>query len=37
MVGGMVTWYNDDEVFHSVTAPGGLFDSGPLRSGASFG
>ena len=32
--GQTVTWYNDDEVFHTVTGEG--FDSGVLVPGASF-
>jgi len=34
--GTTVTWVNRDGTTHSVTSDNGLFDSGPLPSGASF-
>ena len=35
-VGGTVTWTNDDDRAHTVTATGGSFDSGVLDQGGSF-
>jgi LPXTG-motif cell wall-anchored protein len=36
-VGGTVTWSNDGQVAHTVTANSGSFDSGNLNPGQSFG
>ncbi len=36
LVGDTITWANDDAVTHTVTADDGTFDSGDLKSGASF-
>jgi plastocyanin len=36
-VGGTVTWSNDGQTAHTVTANGGSFDSGNLDPGQSFG
>jgi plastocyanin len=35
-VGDTVTWTNDDDTEHTVTASDGLFDSGELAEGATF-
>lgn len=35
-VGGSATWYNDDEVWHTVTAAAAGFDSGVMAQGDSF-
>lgn len=35
-VGGTATWYNDDEVWHTVTSADGAFDSGVMAEGDSF-
>ena len=35
-VGDTVTWINDDDTEHTVTAFDGAFDSGELAEGASF-
>lgn len=35
-VGDTVTWVNDDDTEHTVTANGGAFDSGELAEGATF-
>jgi plastocyanin len=34
--GTTVTWINNDNVDHTVTAEGGLFDSGTLTKGENF-
>jgi len=34
--GTTVTWINNDNVDHTVTAEGGLFNSGPLSNGQNF-
>ncbi len=34
--GGLVTFTNRDDVVHTFTADGGLFDSGPKQPGESF-
>jgi plastocyanin len=35
-VGDTVTWINDDDTDHTVSATDGAFDSGALAEGASF-
>lgn len=35
-VGGTVTWINDDNMIHTVTADDGSFNSGDLQPGATF-
>ena len=35
-VGDTVTWSNNDSVSHTTTSDTGIWDSGPLRPGASF-
>ena len=35
-VGGTVTWINDDNMIHTVTADDGSFDSGDIQPGATF-
>ena len=34
--GTAITWINNDDVPHSVTADDGTFDSGPIQPGKSF-
>jgi len=34
--GTTVTWINNDNVDHTVTTEGGLFNSGPLNNGQNF-
>jgi plastocyanin len=35
-VGATVTWINDDNMIHTVTADDGSFDSGDIQPGATF-
>ena len=35
-VGGTITWINDDNMIHTVTADDGSFNSGDLHPGATF-
>ncbi len=35
--GTTVTWSNDDSIEHTVTADGGAFNSGTIKSGVNFG
>ena len=35
-VGGTVTWINDDNLIHTVTADDGSFNSGDMQPGATF-
>ena len=35
-VGGTVTWINEDNMIHTVTADDGSFDSGDIQPGATF-
>ena len=35
-VGGTVTWMNDDNMIHTVTADDGSFNSGDIQVGSSF-
>lgn len=35
-VGGTVTWVNDDNMIHTVTADNGSFNSGDIQVGSSF-
>lgn len=36
VVGGTVTWMNDDNMIHTVTADDGSFNSGDIQVGSSF-
>ena len=36
VVGGTVTWVNDDNMIHTVTADDGSFNSGDIQPGATF-
>lgn len=35
-VGGTITWMNDDNMIHTVTADDGSFNSGDIQVGSSF-
>jgi plastocyanin len=36
VAGGTVTWINDDNMVHTVTADNGSFNSGDMQPGATF-
>ena len=37
MVGGSILWANNDSGVHTVTADNGIFDSGDLQPGSTYG